>query len=266
MTGTIEAIGYGVSTTFPDLRVGQPVLAYHFKGRCYAEYASIPAADVTPLPDNVDLDDAVSIPNYQVSWAMLHHAARGIEGRTVYINGAAGGIGSAVIQIGRLEGRTVIAGASSDEKCSFARSQGANHVINYSRENAIERVLEFTSGRGADLVLDHIIGPRFNDSLGMLATMGLVVSFNALGGPPESDLFRAMRAHLPKCPAVRCFTMHGYDHDPVGRRQVRDAVMLLFAGGKVKPPIHARLPLAEAPRAHEILDARRVLGKLLLKP
>ena len=75
-----------------------------------------------------------------------------------------------------------------------------------------------------------------------------------------------MRAHLPKSPAVRCFTMHAYDHDPVGKRQVTDTVIGLFADRKVDPPIHERIPLAQARRAHEILDARAVMGKLLLMP
>ncbi|MFN0302654.1 MAG: zinc-binding alcohol dehydrogenase family protein [Burkholderiales bacterium] len=264
ISGTIEALGSGVDPG--RLRVGQRVLGYHFKGRGYAEYAAIPASDVTPLADGIDFDDAVSIPNYQVAYALLHVAARGADKQVVYVNGAAGGIGCAVIQLCRLEGLTVIAGASSDEKCAFARAQGAQHTINYSRENIADRVLEITDGHGANLVLDHIIGKLFTDSLRMLASMGLIVSFNALGGFPEKDLFREMRANLPKSPGVRCFTMHHFDHDPDGRQQLAEQVMALFAGQKVRPPIHDRLPLAEAQRAHRLLDDRAVMGKLVLNP
>jgi NADPH:quinone reductase len=264
MAGTIEALGAGVKPG--RLKVGQRVLGYHFKGRGYAEYAAIPATDVSPLVDGVEFDDAVSLPNYQVAYALLHIAARGADKDVVYVNGAAGGVGSAVIQLCRLEGLTVIAGASSDEKCAFARTQGAQHTINYSRENVADRVLEMTGGHGANLVLDHIIGKSFTDSLRMIASMGLIVSFNALGGFPEKDLFREMRANLPKSPGVRCFTMHHFDHDPVGRQQLSAQVMALFAQGKVKPPIHARMPLAEARTAHRLLDDRAVFGKLVLNP
>ena len=264
MAGTIEALGAGVKPG--RLKVGQRVLGYHFKGRGYAEYAAIPATDVSPLVDGVEFDDAVSLPNYQVAYALLHIAARGADKDVVYVNGAAGGVGSAVIQLCRLEGLTVIAGASSDEKCAFARTQGAQPTINYSRENVADRVLEMTGGHGANLVLDHIIGKSFTDSLRMIASMGLIVSFNALGGFPEKDLFREMRANLPKSPGVRCFTMHHFDHDPVGRQQLSAQVMALFAQGKVKPPIHARLPLAEARTAHRLLDDRAVFGKLVLNP
>lgn len=262
MSGRIAALGAGVA----GFRIGQPVLVYHLGGKCYAEYAAVPAASVSALPDEIDLDDAVSIPNYQVAWALLNEAARGVHISTVYVNGAAGGVGSAVVQLCALAGITVIAGASSEEKCAFARSQGATHAVDYSRENTVEKVLAITGGHGADLILDHIVGPKFTDNLAMIATFGMIVSFNALGGMPERDLFRELRANLAKSAAVRCFTMHSYDHDPQGRRRVTAAVLELFAQGKVHPPVYRVLPLAEARRAHEILDAREVLGKLLLRP
>ena len=262
MTGHIEALGAGVS----DLRSGEPVLVYHLGGGCYAQYAKVPASAVTKLPPTIDLDDAVSIPNYQVAYALLTEAARGITAKTVYVNGAAGGIGSAVIQLCRLQNITVIAGASSAAKCAFAQSQGATQTIDYGRENVAERLLELTQGHGVDLILDHIVGKDFTDSLKALAPFGLIVSFNALGGFPEKDLFRELRAHLPKSPGVRCFTMHSFDHDPDGRRRVATRTIELFAEGRVRPPIDRRLPLADARQAHEVLDARAVLGKLLLKP
>ena len=262
MTGTIEALGDGVA----HLRVGQKVLVYRFAGGCYAGKIAAPVSDVTALPEAVDLDDAVSIPNFQVAYALLYEAARGLDPKTVYVNGAAGGIGCAVIQLCVLAGLTVIASASSEEKCAFARAQGASDTVNYGAANAADRVLDLTQGRGADLILDHIVGKDFTDNLRMLAPMGLIVSFNALGGLPEKDLFREMRAHLPKSPGVRCFTMHSFDHNPAARERIAQAVIGLFAGGKVKPPVYARLPLADARRAHELLDARQVLGKLILKP
>jgi NADPH:quinone reductase len=262
MTGYVEALGANVG----GLKIGEPVLAYHLGGGCYAQYAKVPASAVTLLPANIDLDDAVSIPNYQVAYALLTEAARGLTAKTAYVNGAAGGIGSAVIQLCRLQNIAIIAGASSAAKCAFARSQGATHTIDYSRENVAERLLELTEGHGVDLILDHIVGKDFTDNLKALAAFGLIVSFNALSGFPEKDLFREMRAHLPKSPGVRCFTMHSFDRDPAGRQRVAARTIELFANGRVRPPIDRRLPLAEARQAHERLDRRAVLGKLLLKP
>ena len=262
MSGHVAALGAGVH----GLAVGQRVLVYHFRGGCYAEYAAVPAASVTPLPDAIDLDDAVSMPNYQVAWALLNEAARGIAPRTVYVNGAAGGIGCAVIQLCRRAGIAVIAGASSAAKCAFAHAQGATHTIDYGSESVVERVLAITEGHGAELILDHIVGPNFTDNLRMLAPLGLIVSFNALGGFPEKDLFRELRAHLPRSPAVRCFTMHSYDHMPEAKQRMMAEIIRLFASGDVRPPVYQRVPLAEARRAHAMLDAREVLGKLLLAP
>jgi NADPH:quinone reductase len=265
MSGTVEALGAGVTGLAP----GDPVLVYHLGGGCYAECVAVPARAVTRLSAGVDFDDAVSIPNYQVAWALVHEAARGVNVRALYVNGAAGGVGSAIIQLAKLQGITVIAGASSAAKCAFAARQGADHVIDYGADGAgsiAERLLALTDGRGVDLILDHIVGRDFTRNLEALAAFGLIVSFNALGGLPEEDLFRAMRAHLPKSPAVRCFTMHSFDHNEAERQRIAAAVMALFAEGHVHPPIDERLPLAEARLAHERLDARAVLGKLVLQP
>ncbi len=262
MAGRIAALGAGVT----GLAVGQKVLVYHFKGGCYAEAVAVPAASVRALPETVDLTDAVALPNTQVAWALLHEAARGIAAKTVYVNGAAGGVGSAVIQICRHEGLKVIAGAGSAKKCAFAATLGAAHTIDYSREPVADRLLELTGGAGVDLMLDHIIGPKFTDMFRALAPLGLIVSFNMLGGFPAEDVFKAMRANLPRSPALRCFTMHSFDHDPDARERVAAAATTLLASGAVKPAIHAVLPLADARRAHEMLDAREVFGKLVLKP
>lgn len=262
MSGHVEALGADVS----DLHVGDPVLVYHLGGGCYAQYARVPASAVTRLPQDIDLDDAVSIPNYRVAYALLTEAARGMTPKTVYVNGAAGGIGSAVIQLCQWQGITVIAGASTAAKCAFAEGQGATHTIDYGRESVADRLLDLTHGHGVDLILDHIVGKDFTDNLRALAPFGLIVSFNALGGLPEKDLFREMRAHLPKSPGVRCFTMHSFDHDPAGRRRVAERVIEIFAGRRVRPAVDCRLPLAEARQAHERLDARAVLGKLILEP
>lgn len=262
MSGHIEAVGPGVS----GLKEGQPVLVFGTGGGRYAEYNAVSTSLVTPLPDSVDLDAAVSIPNYIVAWAMLFEAARGIEPKTAYVNGAAGGMGVAIIDLCKSQGIDIIGGVSTDEKCAFISDFGATHAVNYSRDNVAEKVLELTGGRGVDLAFDQLIGPRFTDSLDMLAPLGMVVSFNALAGLPEDELFAAMRARLGKSLAVRCFSWHAFDGTPEKGQQVIDAVVAQFAAGTFNPPVHDRLPLADARRAHELLDAREIMGKLILKP
>jgi NADPH2:quinone reductase len=160
----------------------------------------------------------------------------------------------------------VIGTAGSAEKCAFVQARGAEHAIDYSRENVIERVLALTQGRGADIVFDHVAGKAFADGLKMLAPLGMIVSYAVLGGMPEGDLFAGMRANIEKSPAVRCFTMHTYDHMEGPRREAITQAIELIGSGKVRPAIAARLPLADARRAHELIEARSAMGKIVLVP
>jgi NADPH2:quinone reductase len=221
---------------------------------------------VLPLAPEVDLDAAVALTNYQLALILLHHAARGARTETVVVYGAAGGVGSALVDVARLAGAAVIGTAGSHEKCEFILRRGAQHAINYRSEPVIKRVNALTSGRGADLVFDHVAGKAFTDALQMLAPLGMIVSYGLLGGMPESDLFKEMRGNLERSPAVRCFTMHTYDHMQEPRRQALEDAAGLLASGKVKPAIAARVPLADAARAHALMEGREAAGKIVLKP
>jgi NADPH2:quinone reductase len=266
MSGHVAALG-------PDARrwrEGQPVLVAGYdignRGGLYAEYVTVPQDAIWPLPDGVDLDAAVALTNYQLAHILLHQAARGVEARDVVVYGAAGGVGTALIDVARLGGARVIGVAGSAEKCAFVLRRGATAAINYTTEPVAERVMTLTGGRGADLLFDHVAGKGFADGLKMLAPLGMLVSYGLLGGMPGSDLFAEMRNNLDKSPAVRCFTMHTFDHMPEPRRAAMASVMELLAGGRIHPAIAGRLPLAEAHRAHELIETRQVLGKIVLKP
>jgi NADPH2:quinone reductase len=236
------------------------------RGGLYADYVAVPQDAVWPLPEGVDLDAAVALTNYQLAFILMHQAARGVEARDVVVYGAAGGVGTALIDIAKLAGAHAIGVAGSAEKCTFVVGRGADAAIDYNTEPVIERVLALTDGRGADLLFDHVAGKRFADGLKLLAPLGMIVSYGLLGGMPESDLFAEMRANLEHSPAVRCFTMHTYDHMLAPRRAAMARVIELFANGEISPAIAGKLPLAEAFRAHELIEARRVMGKLVLKP
>ena len=262
MSGYIEKIGPGVK----KLAVGQPVLVFGTGGGRYAEYNSVSTSLVTPLPDNINLEDAVSIPNYIIAWAMLFEAACGINPNIAYVNGASGGVGTAIIDICKSQGIDIIGGTSSDKKCEFISEFGATHTINYAREDVVKRVLDFTDGKGVELVFDHLIGGRFTDTLDMLMPLGMIISFNALSGMPDEELFSAMRKRAAKSLAVRCFSWHCYDDNLQKRKEIIESVVERFAQGELNPPLYKRLALAEARLAHEILDRREVRGKIILKP
>jgi NADPH2:quinone reductase len=266
MSGRVAAVGAGVR----ERKVGDRVFIAGYeignRGGLYSEYAAVPEQAAWPLPDSLGADDATTLTNYQLAIILLHHAARGVTPKTVVVYGAAGGVGTALIDVARQAGASVIGTAGSAEKCTFVRQRGADHAIDYTTENVVERVNAITGGHGADILFDHVAGKAFGDGLKMVAPLGMIVSYAVLGGMPEGDLFKDMRGNIEKSPAVRCFTMHTYDHMEEPRREAMARAAEMLGSGKVKPAIAVRVPLAEAARAHELIESRRAMGKIVLTP
>ena len=252
------------------LREGQPVFFTSwdmgFAGGLYAEYVAVREQAPWVLPDHVDLDEAASLFNYIVAWLLLHHGARGADTSSVLLHGASGGMGTALTDLTKLIGSTVIGTAGSDEKCAFLKARGVDHALNYRSGPLPEKVLELTGGRGVDIVFNHIAGNSFVDDMKMLAPLGLIVSYAALAGMPDVDLFRGMRANIDRSPALRVIGTHVFDKMPQVRDSACKAVIALLGEGKIAPAITTRLPLAEAPRAHRMMESRESIGKILLKP
>jgi NADPH:quinone reductase len=265
-----DMCGHVVAGKATKLRVGQPVFIagwdIGFRGGLYAEYVTAPEKNVWPLPDTIDPDDAAALCNYAFAWTLLHQVARGIEPRNVLVHGAAGGVGTALAEIARLAGANVIGLADSEEKCAFLRERKTAHVINYNLEPTIEGVSAATGGRGADIIFNHVAGNTFSNDLKMLAPLGLIVSYAALGGMPDTDLFKDMRANIDRSPALRCFTMHTSEQLPELRSEGMKHAIEFLAAKKISPAIGARLPLWHASGAHELLESRRAMGKIILKP
>jgi NADPH2:quinone reductase len=266
MSGTVVDVGAGVSA----LRVGQPVYVnareLPHRAGCYAEYIAVGEHVPYAVPPGVDLDAVAALANYQVAYHLLHSATRGFQYGSVLVQTAAGGVGSAAVQLARAAGKRVIAVAGSDEKATFALEQGADVAINYREGDVQARVSAATGGAGVDLVLDAVAGPKFPELFDHLAPLGMVVLYGALDGPAPADLMAALRRHPGKSPALRVFSIHAFDHDREVRRRATSALLDLLASGAIHPPIHGRLPLAEAGRAQTLLESGKVLGKLLLEP
>jgi NADPH2:quinone reductase len=255
MSGTIAELGANVS----DRTIGQPVFVSardlpHRAGG-YAEYIAVPSWAAHPLPPGGDLEAAACLSNYQVAWHLLHTSARGVEAKTVLLHTAAGGVGSAAVQLALLAGMTVIGSAGSDEKKRAVLGLGAAYAVNYRKEDVVTAVRQATDHRGADLILDPISGKGFGRNFAMLAPLGLVVSYGRLDGPPDPSFVAAMREHHAVSPAVRFFTIHSFDDRPDIRRQCTNALLGHLAKGEIKPLIYARVPLAKARRAHEMLES-----------
>jgi len=265
VAGYIEAVGAEAM----GVAVGRKVLLsardLPQRGGCYAEYVVAPADAVHLLADDVDLETAACLSNYQVGQALLHETTPK-PARSVLIVGAAGGVGSAMTQLARLAGMRVIGTVSSARKADFARAMGADDIVFYRTENVVERVLELTAGKGVDLVLDHVCGPEFTSYLQVLAKWGTIVSYNAFSGLPEENLIGEMRNHLGVCPGVRAFSFHIYDDDREGRRKLMRAVISHLETGGIKPAIYTRMRLSDVRKAHELLESGEALGKIVMTP
>jgi NADPH:quinone reductase len=266
VAGHIAAIGPGVTS----IEIGRKVLLsardLAQRGGCYAELVVAPADAVYPLADGTDLEAAVCLANYQVAWALLHECGHRHPANSVLVIGAAGGVGTALVQLGKLAGMTVVGTVSSEAKADFARRNGADHVVFYRSEDVVARTREVTHGRGVDLVLDHVCGPEFIGYLGALGKWGTLVSYNAFAGLPEENLMATMRNRLDICPAVRCFSFHVYDHDREGRRAIMREVIGALERGAIRPAISARLKLADVRDAHRLLESGGALGKIVMTP
>jgi NADPH:quinone reductase len=265
ISGTIEKVGAGVTTRRAGQRVYASARERPHRGGHYAAYVATPAEATFLLPDEADFDAAAALANYQVAYHIFNDALRLRKGQSVLVYGAAGGMGNALIDLAKADDLAVIGVVGGAEKARFARDLGADHVIDRKREKVGERVREITRGRGVDAIIDPVAGPGIPDNLAMLAPCGTLVLYGALGGNAQLDLQPTLRAS-GNSPAVRQFTIHTWDHLVEERRAGMRAVIDMLAAGRLRPRIHARLPLAEAIRAHEMLESGAVLGKLLLRP
>jgi len=260
-SGVVESIGKGVS----DISVGQSVAVLGTMG-CYAEYVVAEQAMVIPVPESLDKNLVAAFPiAYLTAYHLLHSMGQVKKGQTVLLYGAAGGVGTAVIQLAKLVGVNVIGISSSDEKATYAKQQGADDVINYNTENVIERVRDITDSNGVDLILNSIAGNTFEQDFELLAPMGQVIWFGFAAGYPQLNLTETLGNAFMKSAGIRTFTLYSiFENSQLFNSSVKTLVQYLV-DGKIKPQIYEKILLSEAPRAHELLESSVVKGRLLLK-
>ncbi len=265
MSGTVVAAGDRVQ----KLKIGQPVFAsareFKVRGGCYAEFLAAEESKVYALPEGVDLDEAAALSNYQVAWHLLNSATQGFRYESVAILAAAGGVGTALVQLARDAGKRVIGIVDTEEKVRFALTHGCHAAVDYHSGRVAEEVKTATKGLGVDLVLDPVGGPGTTRNFELLATFGMLILFGELDGQPEANVHEALKRGA-KSLAMRHFTMHTLDARPELRAPATRELFSLLAQKTIRPIIHARIPLAEARRAHELLESGQVLGKLIMKP
>ncbi|MFI6288387.1 zinc-binding dehydrogenase [Streptomyces sp. NPDC051018] len=222
----------------------------------YAEYVVVPAANVHPVPDEVDLVDAAVVPTiWMTAWHALIETGKLRLGETVLIHAAGSGVSTALIQLAKAGGARVVTTVGSDAKAEYARGLGADVVVNSTTGDVVAAVREFTDGRGADLVLDHVGPATWNTGVYSLAPRGRLVFFgNTTGNRAEFDLVYAYH-----------FGLQLLGSDPYDRREF--ATMLdAYWASPFRTPIDSEFPLAEAAAAQERMESRQATGKIVLRP
>ena len=277
IAGTIDAVGPGASATAGAKVIVQPGLSC---GRCaaclgghdnlcrhyrilgenaqggYAEYIVVPDANLAPYPERLEFAQAAAgILPFLTAWQMVVHKARVRPGDVVLVHGAGSGVGTAAIQIAKLHGARVLTTASSSEKLERAKQIGADLGIDYSKDDFAAICRAETGKRGVDAVIEHVGGEVFAASIKAVKNGGRIVTCGATAGfQPAIDLRHVFFRQLE----ILGSTM--------GSKADLLAVLEHISAGRLEPVVDRVLPLSQAAEAHQILEERRVFGKVVLEP
>ncbi len=274
LVGVVEELGPDCTT----VRRGDRVAALTVWGS-YTEFICLPEADLIPVPSGVDPAEAVSLVlNYVTAHQLLHRVAEARRGETVLVHGAAGGVGTAVLELAALAGVRVF-GTASTKKCRLVERLGGI-AIDYKREDFLLRVRELTDGEGVDIVLDGIGGPVSRRSYRALRQGGRLVIFGHYSTLSQGHRSRrgwlswyantalvGLKGLLSLGRSVRSYWIAKLEErHPDWYREDLTSLLSLLEEGKIYPLVAERLPLEAARRAHEWLARSAVEGKIVLIP
>jgi NADPH2:quinone reductase len=260
IAGEVAALGEGVTR----FAVGDAVVGGARLGG-FAQFAILDAGALNPKPERLSFAEAAAYPAaYLTAYVALVRRARVLPGEWVLVHGAAGGVGLAAVDLAKVLGCKVIAASASDDKLAvIAREYAPDAVVNVAG-GFRERVKQITGGRGADVIYDPVGGDIFDESVRCIAFDGrlLVVGFTS-GRIPTVSV---------NMPLIKGFSVLGVRAGEYGRqfpdkgRENNAAVAKLAAEGKIKPRVHAELPLARWREAFDLLADRKVIGKAVIRP
>jgi NADPH:quinone reductase len=268
-SGVITAVGSGVTERKVGDRVscgawghataavkGLQILGVtHWGG--YAEYVKLPAEATSPVPDGIDFPTATVVARHApTAYFQLQSQAALKEGESVLVMGASGGLGGMLVQVAKLLGAKVIAGAGADERVAQAMALGADHGVNYRSHDLTAEVRRLTDGRGVDVVLDNIGDPdTFPKAFKSLARGGLLVTAGGHGG-----------GTVPLDVNFLYMNQNKIIGGTGGRAGAYEASMAAAQAGKLKANIDCILPLSQAAEAHRRVADRTITGKVILDP
>lgn len=252
-----------IASDVADIKQGQRVIAVTGFGGM-AEQICVHAQKVVPLPDAIDYVPAAAfLLAYGTAYHALKQRAQLQAGETLAVLGAAGGVGLAAVEIGKLIGATVIAAASTTDKLKLTAEYGADHLINYTDTSLKDGIHEITAGAGADVIYDPVGGELFEQSLRAVAWRGrvLVIGF-------ASGQISEIPANLPLLKGssiVGVFWGRFTEEEPETNAENTAELFRLLQDGKLKPHVSETYPLEKSALALEALAARRAKGKIVIK-
>src|SRR6267378_4209178 len=260
LAGVVTQVGAGVR----DLALGDRVIASPGRGG-FAQECLVPAERVARLPEGMDYETGSAFMlTYCTSLHALQDCGHLAPGETLVVLGAAGGVGSSAIEIGKALGARVIAAASSDDKLAFCKELGADETIDYQSADLRQRILDLTGGKGADVVYDPVGGAHTEAALRATGWHGrlLVIGF-ASGVIPQVKLNLAL---LKERSLIGVYWGDWVQRDPAGQRRNAEQLAAWFAQARIKPAVSERVALADAPAAMARLLERKVKGKVVVVP
>jgi NADPH2:quinone reductase len=258
VAGTVKEVDAGVE----GIQVGDRVIAFSGWGG-FAEEVVADASKIIPIPDHMDFVTAsVFTMNYGTTYFALRDRGQLQPGETLLVLGAAGGVGLAAVELGKIMGARVIAAASTDEKLEVCKQYGADDIINYATEDLREKIKTLTRGNGVDVVFDPVGGNFAETALRGTAWRGryLVIGF-AAGDIPRIPLNLAL---LKGCAIVGVFWGSFTTREPQRNAEYLSELLSWYAEGKLKPHISATYTLEHAAEALNDVLERRVKGKVVL--
>ena len=259
--GVIEKIG----TDEKNFKIGDKVAYASMPIGSYATHRIFPTKKLVKVPDEIELENVVTLMTKGFTVFYLLHKTYPVKsGETILFHAAAGGVGQIFCQWAKSLGCIVIGTVGSDEKIETAKMNGCKYVINYSKENFVEKVKEITNGEGVPVVYDGVGKKTFDGSIECLKTRGMMVSFGNASGP--LDPCNVTKSLAPKGlyltrPSIAHYTSTREELDEAAKK-----VFEMFINKKFKLDIFNRYPLSEIVKAHQDLENRKILGPAIIIP
>ena len=257
--GVVEALGDGVS----DVKVGDRV-AYATMGvGSYAEYHAVKAAHLAPLPKEISAEDGAAVILQGLTAHYLLFEFYPIKrGSTVLVHAAAGGMGLLLVQWLKHLGAVAIGTVSTEEKAKVAREAGADHVINYAKQDFVEEAKKLTGGKGVDYIIDGVGKTTFTKNLDAVRNRGWATVFGMASGPADSLVPNALMTKALTISGGSLFNYMATREELLGRA---NDVFKGLREGWLKLRVDRTFVLAQAAEAHRLLEGRQTTGKLILK-